>query len=67
MAETLHQLIGSSSVFIQYYPIIIIIFTRFYTSQVVQDFFHQQYLFFESIHPQNPPWQSNISDPLQPE
>ena len=35
MAEILHQLIGSLS---HYY-----LHTRFYTSQVVQGFFHQQY------------------------
>ena len=33
MEETLHQLIGSLSHYLQ----------DFYTSQVVQDFFHQQY------------------------
>ena len=36
MEEILHQLIGS---------LCIPLFTGFYTSQEVQDFFHQQYLF----------------------
>ena len=30
MAETLHQFIGSSFVFVQYYPIIIIIYKDLY-------------------------------------
>ena len=36
MAEILHQFIGSFSMF---FPL----FVRFHTSQVVQDFSHQQY------------------------
>ena len=40
MEAILHQLIGSISV--QYIPL----FTGFHTSQVVQDFFHQQHHIF---------------------
>ena len=35
MEEILHQLVGNFSKYLH-------VFTRFYTSQVVQDFFHQQ-------------------------
>ena len=38
--EILHQLIGGLSWFIT-------LFTRFYTSQLVQDFFHQQYFHWQ--------------------
>ncbi len=46
MAEILHQLIGSLSHYL----------LRFYTSQVVQDFFHQQYLSDSQRFPYKQKW-----------